>query len=187
MIYFVEKIKTFNVVVRDIEFRDINPITDYWHESDSGYLQSIGVDINKIVSREVTAAAFQAALPHARGQRDRIVLIFEVDNKLIGYTNVNFNQSGSPFGHVHIIDVSYRNKGIIPLIFFKVITIFYNHFHIENLYLQTNVNNKRINNLLFKRNISHIKTEYISKPDGMGAVGTYNLFSCSREQAENNC
>lgn len=186
MIYFAEKIDKFEVTVRDIELQDIGPIADYWHDSDSEYLESIGVDINKIVSRDITISTFESALPNIRGDQDRIVLIFEVDNKIIGYTNVNFNQTGDPFAHVHITDYKYRNKGIIPSVFFKVITVFYDYFNIKKLYLQTNIKNKKINNLLFKKNITNIKTEYISKPDGMGAIGTYNLFSCSREQAESN-
>lgn len=184
MKYIDERINGLSVTVRDIELDDISAIVDYWHNSQPEFLESIGVEISKIISRERTEMNFLAALPANRKKTDRAVLIFSVADKIVGYTNVNFGETSEAYAHVHIMDPKYRNKGIIPTLFFKVIKIYYEKFEVGKLMLQTNVKNVKINNLLFKKNLELVKTEFIEKPDGMGSVGNYNLFYCPRDLAE---
>lgn len=169
--------------MRDISSGDIDEIVSYWHDSDGDFLTSIGVNLEKIVSRETTQEIFSRSLPENRNKKDRVTLVFVADDILIGYTNLNFSEHNDEvYAHVHLIKPEYRNKGIVPSLFADVIGVFYRHFNVGQLILQTNTKNKKINSLLINRGLEITKTEYIDKPDGMGSVGEYNFFYVPREK-----
>lgn len=180
MNYLNASVYGIDIEIRDIEEKDISSIVDYWHSSEEVFLTGIGVNMEKIVSREATANVFRRSLPGIRQENDRITLIADVKGEAIGYTNVNFNSDGDAFAHVHIINKKFRNRGITRLLIADVIKIYFDSFQLENLYFQTNTKNKQINALLKKSGFRVVHTAYEDNPDGMAAIGEYNLYEVER-------
>lgn len=175
-IYKTHTVKGKVFTLNDIEEEDVPRIVDYWHQSDEKFLMSMGVDLTKLQSPDITAAKFIESVPANRSETSRITLTFKHDDKLVGYTNVNFNQDGIGFGHVHIIDPAYRQVGFVARFFEDAINVYKKEFGVRHLRFQTNKENRRINRYLEKLGYEIAETEYLSKPDGMAKAGWYHTF-----------
>lgn len=168
--------------LRDLREDDIEAIVCYWHDSEPEYLESLGVDLNKLKNRDATAAVFRASLKGQRGRYDRATLVFAHDDKAVGYTNINYKDGGVAYAHVHVIYPEYRNIGFVSKLFETGVRVFLTEFPTNELRFQTNAVNRRINRYLEKLGMSIWQTEYVANPDGMARPGTYHLYIVDRQR-----
>lgn len=176
MIYLKSELHGKEFMVRDIQESDIPAIVDYWHKSTPEFLTSIGVDTNKLVSEEETAGLFRRSLPENRQENDRFTLVACLGDQAVGYTNLNFVGDKQAYGHVHIIDPKYRNKGVAAFLFKQVVGLFFRHFNLNTLKFQTSASNHRINALLTRQGLVPNEKVYIEKPDGMARPGHFYIY-----------
>ncbi len=181
MNYLARKINGLDIVVRDLEAADIPAIVGYWHRSDPKVLESIGVDLTKIVSEEETASIFRRSLEKTCRPGDRVTLVITHDDRVVGYTNLNFVAKAEAYVHVHIIDPRYRCKGLVSVLFPHAARLFFDLFGVRTLKFQTSASNARINALLRRQGLSDPRSVYIEKPDGMAKAGSFFEYEIRAE------
>lgn len=184
MIHLQVKLHVMELIVRDIQESDIQEIVDYWHKSEPKFLESINVDISKIVSEEETARIFRLCVPENRQEGDRITLVACHGDRVVGYTNLNFfgdKEAKEAYAHVHTIDPKYRSKGVAAFVFKQVVHLFFSHFGLRTLKLQTSASNTRINNLLRRQGLLPVNKIYMEKPDGMAKPGYFYVYDVPKD------
>src|SRR4029077_17451382 len=99
--------------VREMEESDIGLITQYWLGSDSDFMKGMGVDVSKIPKKEEWGKMLEKQLSQPYHEKDSYCMIWLVDNKPVGHSNVNkiiFGQEA--YMHLHIWNNTTRKKGI---------------------------------------------------------------------------
>jgi len=98
--------------VREMEAGDIESIIRYWLSADASYLAGMGVDIDKMPSREqwTEMLARQIALPLR--DKESYCIIWLADGRPSGHSNIRpivFGQEASM--HLHVWEGSLRKEG----------------------------------------------------------------------------
>ena len=185
-VYASVQVSDRTIELRDIQEEDVAPIVRYWHDSDHRYLESLGVDINKLRTREETAALFKKSLRATRAPFDRATLVFSDNEKAIGYTNLNYRDEGVAYAHVHILYPEYLGLGFMSELFQPAVRVFFTEFPTRELRFETSTTNARINRYLEKVGMVVSKTEYVENPDGMARAGLFNLYVVTKESVVNS-
>src|SRR5437762_10286855 len=89
--------------VRELQKEDINLIIDYWLGADPTFLQAMGVDVNKMPGRDEWKGMLLKQLSQSYRDKKSYCIIWQVDNKPIGHSNINkiiFGQEA--YMHLHI-------------------------------------------------------------------------------------
>ena len=170
------------VVLRDIEKSDIETLVSYWHDTDPAYLSSLGVDLTKLASRDVTRSRFLSSLPGAQQPPERATFVVTCDGQLAAYTNLNFKPMDEVYVHVHTVVRSSLAKALVYAYFPEMIKIFFNCFPINQLTMQTSAKNQNINRFLVKFGLAprHV---HLTAPDGMARPGDFNVYQIPRSAA----
>src|ERR1700722_20418759 len=89
--------------IRELRQSDIPLIIDYWLNSDKEYMENMGVDISKIPGKAQWSEMLEEQLHQDYKDKKSYCLIWVVDEKPIGHSNVNKIVFGSEaFMHLHI-------------------------------------------------------------------------------------
>jgi len=123
--------------VREMQLDDIRLIVDYWHQAEAGYLTGMGVDLNKIPSRqemsEGLTAQFNLSIPEKRSY----CMIWELDHQPIGHSNTNPTTFGkTAFMHLHIWDKQIRRMGLGQQFIQLTLPHFFNTLKLQTLYCE---------------------------------------------------
>lgn len=152
------------LAVREATTDDVLFIADYWLCSDSEYLQSLGVDIGKLPTREgfVNMLLGQVALPIE--ERQSYALVWLVDNEPVGHCNINSIKAGEEaYMHLHIWKQEHRNAGIgLPLVKMSI-PHFFRSYNLKRLYCEPFADNEAPHRLLQKVGFK-LDKEYITIP-----------------------
>ena len=168
-----------DVIIRDIEESDLESLLSYWHETDPAYLASIGVNLEKLVSREVTRSRFLASIPGAPEPRERATFVVTSDGRLVAYTNLNFKSMDEVYVHMHTLVRSPLAKALTYHLFPEMIKILFKCFPITHLNIQTSPENTNINRFLAKFGLVP-RRAYLETPDGMARPGEFNIYQIPR-------
>src|SRR4051812_29081329 len=77
------------LTVKELDENNIPLIADYWFNATPEYLLGMGVDITKLPTREKFTAMLLAQLALPYPEKKAYALIWELDGKPIGHSNVN--------------------------------------------------------------------------------------------------
>lgn len=182
MIYLDTTFHGHQVVLRDIEESDVETLVSYWHETDPAYLASIGVDLTKLASRDVTRTRFLSSLPRAQQPRERATFVVTCDGHLVAYSNLNFKSMDEVYAHVHTVVRSSLAKALVYAYFPEMIKIFFNCFPIPRITMQTSPANQNINRFLAKFGLAPQRV-HLAMPDGMARPGDFNVYEIPRSAA----
>lgn len=169
-----------DVVLRDMEEADVERIVDYWHENDAGFLQSLGVDPRKFVSKDETKRRLLSSTAQDDSDRTRAYFIVSSGRELIAYTNLNFRSRDEAVAHFHVLKKGIRSKAIAYQLFLDAVKAFFNNFPINVVVMETSPENERINHFLQRFGLTPRK-EHIANPDGMARPGEFNVYEIHRE------
>ncbi len=98
--------------IRPLEENDIQRLSDYWLGSTDEHLVSMGVDLGKRPTKEEFKIMLSHQLTLPDNKKQSYALIWEVDGKPIGHSNVNKIVFGEEaYMHLHIWDGQYRKSG----------------------------------------------------------------------------
>ncbi len=118
--------------VRELQSGDIDAIASYWLDSDADFMRSLGVDLAKMPSREQWHSMLSAQLSQDYHEKQSYCIIWELDGKAVGHSNVNKIVFGEEaFMHLHIWRQEHRKGGhgeaflemAIPFFFKNMVTI----------------------------------------------------------------
>lgn len=168
------------VVLRDMEEADVQSIVNYWYGNDPAYLQSLGVDLKKLVSKDEIERRLLSSISEGASNRTRAYFIVSSGRELVAYTNLNFRSADEAVAHFHILKRGIRSKAVAYHLFVEAIKTFFNLFPITVVVMQTSPENERINHFLQKFGLTHRK-ERLSDPDGMARAGEFNVYEIRRE------
>jgi RimJ/RimL family protein N-acetyltransferase len=183
MVHLRTKFHRRQVVIRDVEERDLDTLVSYWHDNDLAYLKSLGVDVSKLAAREVTRSRFLSSLPDAPRPRERATFVVTADDELVAYTNLNFKSLDEAYVHVHTLARNSLAKALAYALFPQMVTIFFASYPITRLLMQTSPENQNINRLLTRFGLTPERV-YIEKPDGMARPGEFNVYEIPRTAAD---
>src|SRR5450631_1978605 len=100
------------LAVREIEPTDIEGIIHYWLSADPLFLAGLGVDINKMPSREQWMEMLSRQINAPIKDKESYCLIWLAEGRPAGHSNIRPIRFGrEAYMHVHVWDGALRKKG----------------------------------------------------------------------------
>jgi len=168
--------------VREITFEDFDLIADYWLKSDPDFLISMGVDLAKVPSREALINMLTEQLNLPLEQKQSYALIWEIDGKPSGHSNIN----GIEFGkhammHLHLWNSTNRKKGLGVELVKKSLPFYFDNLKLKILYSEPYALNPAPNRTLEKIGFDFEK-RYTRIPGSLNFVQEVNRWNLTREK-----
>ncbi|MEO8398721.1 MAG: GNAT family protein, partial [Ignavibacteriaceae bacterium] len=105
--------KDYFLSVREIKIEDIEPLTQYWLNSEPDFLINMGVDLDKVPSEEELTKMLKEQINSSIEKKLSYALIWLAENKPVGHTNVNKIEFGKEaYMHLHLWNSEHRKKGM---------------------------------------------------------------------------
>jgi hypothetical protein len=160
--------------LRDLEQRDIEPITCYWFEGGDAHLDFLGIDRRLLGRKEDTNARFRRAIPSGDADQPTIAFAITLDGEFIGYTLLNRFDAQTNYSHWHITDAGRRAHGLSSALYPWRTKIYFDAAPLKRLIHQTRTRNLAVNRMLNKF-VPVAETVYIEHPDGVALPGEFHL------------
>jgi len=175
------------VSIRDLSEEDIPSVLNYWFHSPPGFIESMGVDLDKMPKESEMEQSIRAKLIENASQPvSKLNVVVIVYNKLpVGFHTINpLTEGESGIFHAHIWDPNYRKRGIALYSYPKACRIFMSRFNLSRILFKTPVQNIGAIRVKEKLGIRYIGEEII----GFGIIkeGTKaKVFELTRDEIEN--
>jgi RimJ/RimL family protein N-acetyltransferase len=168
--------------VREIQQEDIELIINYWLYADKTYLENMGVDVNKMPTKEVWKNMLLQQLSQSYHEKKSYCIIWQVDGKAVGHSNVNkiiFGQEA--FMHLHLWEKDIRKSGLGTELVKMTLPYFFNNMNLKILYCEPYSLNPAPNNALKKVGFEFVK-ENITIPGFLNFEQKVNLWKLTCEK-----
>ena len=170
-----------NLTVRELESRDIELLADYWLLSDPNYMIGMGVDLSKLPLREDLIKMLTSQLDYSVEKKQSYALIWELNGKQIGHTNVNQIVFGEQaYMHLHLWKSPYRQKGAGTLLIRKSLPYFFENLQLKTLYCEPYALNPAPNKTLEKVGFEFVKT-HVTIPGTLNFEQKVHLWMLTKE------
>ena len=154
----------YNLSVREIQSADIDDIIQYWLGSDHEYLKSMGVDVEKLFTKEQLSNMLLTQMNLPYEQKNAYCIIWEIDGKAIGHCNTNPSQFGVEANmHLHVWQPGNRRKGLGLSLLKMTIPYFFKNLQLKQLICEPFALNPAPHKTLEKLGFEFEK-EYITVP-----------------------
>jgi RimJ/RimL family protein N-acetyltransferase len=168
--------------VRELRAGDIDPIADYWLNADPSYLEGMGVDRAKMPTREEWTAMLIEQLSTPLKEKKSYALIWEVDGKPVGHSNINkivFGQEA--YMHLHIWIPEVRKKGYgVPFIRLSL-PYYFTNYELQVLYCEPYALNEAPNRTMERAGFRRVK-EYVTTPGWINFEQPVRLWAMTRAE-----
>lgn len=169
-----------NLSVRELEHKDIRMIADYWFTATPEYLNNMGVDIAKMPSHEDFTAMLATQLTLPYNEKRAYAVIWEVNDKPIGHSNLNpVEYGGHGYMHLHIWKPEDRKSGYGTELIKLTLPYFFNNMQLKKIYCQPYALNGAPNKTLYKVGFKFVK-EYITTPGAITFEQPVNLWEIEK-------
>jgi len=168
--------------VREIQKEDIDSIIHYWLNSDPAFLEGMGVDLSKIPLRDQWEEMLTEQLKQSYPEKKSYCLIWLLDGKAIGHSNVNkiiFGQKA--YMHLHIWEKGVRKKGIGTALVKMGLPLFFKHLQLKKICCEPYALNPAPNKVLDKAGFEFVRT-YITTPGFLNFEQPVNLWEFTYER-----
>ena len=155
---------TTQLSAREIQHKDIGPLSDYWFKSDPQFLVALGVDLSKMPSREQWEQMLEQQISQSYEQKQSYCVMWLLNHEPVGHSNINRIIFGEEaYMHLHIWEKDNRAKGM-GLQFVKMsIPYFFKNMQLKKLCCEPYALNPAPNKTLEKLGFTFIK-EYTTVP-----------------------
>ncbi len=168
--------------VREITEQDISPITGYWLNSDPVFMRSMGVDLDKIPTRDAWKEMLMEQLSQSYENKKSYCIIWQVDGKPIGHSNINKIVFGKEaYMHLHIWRPEERKKGLGTSFIKLTLPWFFEKYKLKKLYCEPYALNTAPNKTLQNAGFEFVK-EYITTPGWINFEQPVKLWVMSYER-----
>ena len=171
--------------VREIQQSDIEYITQYWLTADPAFLTGMGVDLDKMPSREewVTMLSEQLAKPYP--EKKSYCMIWLVNNKAIGHCNANKIKFGEEaYMHLHMWNSGLRKKGMGKELVKMSLSYFFENLELKRIFSEPYALNTAPNKTLENTGFTFVK-QFITIPGFLNFEQAVNLWELTYEQYKN--
>jgi RimJ/RimL family protein N-acetyltransferase len=150
--------------VREIQQTDIGSITKYWLNADPAFLTGMGVDLNKMPTKEEWRIMLSEQLAQPYPEKKSYCMIWLADNKTIGHCNINKIKFGEEaYMHLHMWHTGSRKKGMGTKLVKMSLPYFFENMKLKKIYSEPYALNPAPNKTLEKAGFIFVK-EYITTP-----------------------
>jgi RimJ/RimL family protein N-acetyltransferase len=171
--------------VREIRHSDIELLTQYWLSADPAFLTGIGVDLSKMPAKKEWVTILSAQLAQPYSEKKSYALIWLVDGKAIGHSNVNKIIFGKEaYMHLHLWNTGLRKKGFGTKLVKLGLPYFFENLELKKIYCEPYALNPAPNNVLEKVGFTFTK-EYITIPGFLNFEQPVKLWELTYEQYKN--
>src|SRR5258705_5077644 len=168
--------------VREIQQSDIEPITQYWLTPDPAFLTGMGVDLDKIPSKEEWMAMLSEQLAQPYPEKKSYCMIWLVDNKAIGHCNVNKIKFGEEaYMHLHMWNSDLRKKGMGTELVKMSVPYFFENLELKKIFSEPYALNPAPNKVLEKAGFTFMK-EYLTIPGFLNFEQPVKCWELTYEQ-----
>jgi RimJ/RimL family protein N-acetyltransferase len=168
--------------VREMQQRDIESIANYFLHADSTFLINMGVDLAKVPARDEWVKMLSEQLRQSYKEKRSYCIIWQVDNKSIGHSNVNKIIFGEEaYMHLHIWTGDVRKKGIGTELVKKTLPYYFKNLKLKKLYCEPNAFNAAPNKTLEKVGFQFVKN-HVTTPGWLNFEQPVNLWELSYEK-----
>lgn len=157
----------YNLSVREIETSDIDLIADYWLNSDPGHLKGMGVDLDKLPTREQWSSMLLKQIETPLPQKNAYCIIWLENGKPVGHCNTNpasFGQEANM--HLHLWNSHSRKKGMGSALVRLTLPFFFENLQLKKLICEPYALNPAPNKTMEKLGFDLVK-EYITIPGSL--------------------
>ncbi len=138
--------------------RDYERMVDYFLNADDAFLQGMGVDRKKLLSREAWLESLMLDHQRRDPERDRSYLAWLYDDVPVGHSNINkINFGNHAFIHLHLWTRGLRKSGLGTQYFRASAAEFMRRFRLKRLYCEPFADNPAPNRVLAKSGFRFVK------------------------------
>ena len=171
-----------NISVREITRNDLEPLADYWTQSDPEYMISMGVDLAKIPQRQELVDMLAHQLDQSYEEKKSYAIIWLIDGVPAGHSNINKIIFGEEaYMHLHIWNSANRRKGIGTRFVKMTLPYFFNNCKLNKIYCEPYALNPAPNNTLKKVGFDFVK-RYRTIPGSLNFEQEVNKWELSAEK-----
>lgn len=153
-----------NLSIKELQLSEIDFLVDYWMNSDPQHLINMGVDLDKMPTKEQFTARMQQQIQLPIEQKQSFGLIWLLNNEPVGHCNTNPTNFGNEaFMHLHLWKNDNRQKGLGNEFVLKSLPFFFEKLRLKKLISEPYALNAAPNSTLEKVGFTFIK-EYITTP-----------------------
>jgi RimJ/RimL family protein N-acetyltransferase len=168
------------LAIREIERDDISLIADYWLTSDPEFMKGMGVDLAKLPSRENLTEMLSEQLSQSYDEKKSYCLIWLIDNKPAGHTNVNKIKYGEEaYMHLHFWNTTSRKKGYGTELVKLSLPLFFKNLRLKKICCEPYALNPAPNKTLDKAGFTFIK-KHSTIPGYLNFEQEVNLWEISK-------
>ena len=174
-----------NLNVREMQLDDIEKIVDYFHESETAFLEAMGVDKRKLPDREQWIEKLKAEYNKKLEDKELYYIIWLLDDEPIGHSNISKIKYGnSATMHLHIWKNDKRKKRFGLEFLKRTIPMYFEKYELKKLICEPYSKNIAPNKVLQKAGFTFIRS-YDMIPGPLNFYQTIHRYELSAEGFEN--
>ncbi|MES2850803.1 MAG: GNAT family protein [Bacteroidota bacterium] len=168
--------------IRELTTADLHLFAAYWLNADAAYLASMGVDINKLPTKEDFYNYWTSQFKLPVEQRASYCVVWERNNIPVGHSSTRPVHYGKDaYMHIHLWKSEERQKGMGSEFINLTVPHYFDVLKLQDLYCEPYALNPAPNRLLEKAGFDCIK-EYNTTPGPSNFPQTVKLWHLGRQQ-----
>jgi RimJ/RimL family protein N-acetyltransferase len=172
------------ISVREMKENDIAQIVEYFTDATPAFLLGMGVDASKVPNKEVWLEKLQREFLKEDKEKDRYYIIWQIDGKSVGHSNINKIIYGKrAYMHLHIWEEELRHKGIGIKFLKETIPFYFRNFKLQKLFCEPYSLNPAANKTLVKAGFEFIK-EHETTPGWINFHQKVNRYVMTKDRFE---
>lgn len=176
------------LAIRDFGATDIPMVSKYWYESDPAYIEAMGVDLTKLLTREkfeqFLAEKCNADIPGKESRINAVVITYA--GRAVGFHTINpLVENDYGVFHAHVVEPSLRRQGIAQHSYRMATKLFMKRFNLNRIIFKTPIQNIGPNRVKEKIGIRCIGEETVQGFNIMKDGTRVKVYELTRAEAEN--
>ena len=134
------------ITVSDYAFADIAIFVDYWHDGSTTHIRDMGVDQDRLPTRQAMTESLDAALGRRLSWPERAasrLVAIRASERTIGFHQVTDfeTRERAAVMHGYITDPAWRGRGVGTVSYVKAMQKFFDRFDLNSIIFETPNNN----------------------------------------------
>jgi RimJ/RimL family protein N-acetyltransferase len=169
------------LTVRELQQKDIEPLTRYWLSASPEFLTGMGVDLQKMPRPEEWSMMLNEQLNTPLKDKKAYAIIWLENGIPVGHSNISKIKFGEEaFMHLHLWDNASRKKGNGTAFVKLTLPYYFENYQLKKLYSEPYALNPAPNKTLAKAGFTFVK-KYIGIPGWLNFEQEVNLWEMTRE------
>ncbi len=168
--------------VRELQQKDIEPLTKYWLTASPEFLIGMGVDLQKMPRPEEWSMMLNEQLQTQLQDKKSYCIVWLEDGIAVGHSNINKIIFGEEaYMHLHLWNNAFRKKGSGTSLVKLTLPFFFENYKLKKLYCEPYALNPAPNKTLEKAGFKFVK-KYTCIPGMLNFEQEVNLWEMTYEK-----